>query len=397
MRAWRLASGMAGGQFATAAGPSPDPTDSYWSNVILLSHFDGTSGQTSATDQKGATINFSSGAQLVSGSKFGPTALGLPGTPSGYVQMDSSSVWNFGTNDLTLEFQLKWNGGTGGVISRRDGVAEGWAIQIESDGTIALRAKIGGTWSDRQVSSQPGAIVSSAAYQHVALTRSGNTWTIWVNGTSVGSASIAGTVDDVAKPIRVGQATSITYNENPLNGVIDELRVTKGVARYTAAFTPPTAAFPDAGPDLSKSARYWRMLFTTRSSGQYTNSSEIRFYDNAGQQVVATGRTYAGSLTYDDGTYRYPPANSFDNDLSTVTVMLNSESGDEYLQVDFGAPVSIAKGRFYPDTASSDKDAKMPRAFKLQYSANGTTWTDFAAVTGAATPDAGGYVDLLPS
>lgn len=155
--------------------------------------------------------------------------------------------------------------------------------------------------------------------------------------------------------------------------------------------------FAPAAIDPSISARYWRMLFTTRSSGPYTNSSEIRFYDNSGQQVLATGKTYAASLTYDDGTYRYPPANSFDNELSTVTVLLNSESGDEYLQVDFGAPVSIAKGRYYPDTSSSDKDAKMPRAFKLQYSANGTAWTDFASVTGAATPDAGGYVDLMPS
>ena len=31
-----------------------------------------------------------------------------------------------------------------------------------------------------------------------------------------------------------------------LDGNADELRITRGVARYTADFTPPTAAFPDS-------------------------------------------------------------------------------------------------------------------------------------------------------
>jgi hypothetical protein len=67
---------------------------------------------------------------------------------------------------------------------------------------------------------------------------------LFIDGTQSGSTltdttSFLGSVDRPA----VGGFGGFT--NNPLNGYIDDLRVTKGVARYTANFTAPTAAFPD--------------------------------------------------------------------------------------------------------------------------------------------------------
>jgi hypothetical protein len=84
---------------------------------------------------------------------------------------------------------------------------------------------------------------ASGAWVHLAVVRSSGVVTLYVNGTAEGStwsttATFSGNLL-VAGELYNGSTSS------PTNGYIDDLRITKGVARYTANFTPPTAAFPD--------------------------------------------------------------------------------------------------------------------------------------------------------
>jgi hypothetical protein len=62
---------------------------------------------------------------------------------------------------------------------------------------------------------------------------------LYVNGTSI--ISVADTTNYTDQNFTIGGWYSTGFL---LNGYIDDLRVTKGVARYTANFTPPAAAFP---------------------------------------------------------------------------------------------------------------------------------------------------------
>ena len=83
--------------------------------------------------------------------------------------------------------------------------------------------------------------ISLNTWAHLAIVRVGNTWTAYVNGTSLGSntSSVAFNLSGIYGTY-IGR-----YGHNPAyewNGYIDDLRITKGYARYTANFTPPTTA-----------------------------------------------------------------------------------------------------------------------------------------------------------
>jgi hypothetical protein len=83
-------------------------------------------------------------------------------------------------------------------------------------------------------------------WYHVALVRSGsgtNNMKLYLDGVLESQNTNTYTVP--VNDIVLGR-TYTNLNSEYFNGYIDDLRITKGVARYTANFTPPTAAFPNS-------------------------------------------------------------------------------------------------------------------------------------------------------
>ena len=73
----------------------------------------------------------------------------------------------------------------------------------------------------------------------MAITRQNGTCRLFVDGILAASATIAGSCTS-SNPLNIG------YNQRDntyVTGYIDDLRITKGIARYTSNFTPPTTAF----------------------------------------------------------------------------------------------------------------------------------------------------------
>ena len=85
-----------------------------------------------------------------------------------------------------------------------------------------------------------GGVLSTGTWYHVAVVRSGSTITTYLDGTSQSSATFTSSIGSTSKAVGIG--SEAPWTGFYFNGYLDDIRITNGVARYTANFTPPTAA-----------------------------------------------------------------------------------------------------------------------------------------------------------
>jgi hypothetical protein len=172
--------------------------------------------------------------------KYGTGSLAFDGTGD-YLTAPNIPSSGFGTGDFTIEFWLYVNSFLTYqtvVATRESGSpADKWTIGYDSGGSIYL-------YSNGFFGQSATGVITTGSWIYVAIVRASSTIKTYVNGTQSGSSS-SNTQNFIASPVGVGAAPAGT---EPMNGYIDDLRITKGYARYTANFTPPTAALPDIGP-----------------------------------------------------------------------------------------------------------------------------------------------------
>jgi len=225
--------------FRTLLNPTGE-TDPNFANVTLLLHMDGSNGSTTFTDNSlnSASITASGNAQIsTTQSKFGGASGYFDGNGD-YISSSSASITNFGTGDFTVEFWF-YSTITGAISifdSRTNETApngNGFVI-----GTNASSQWVVYQGSNRII----GSTLSTNTWIHVAVSRSGSSVRMFLNGNQTGSTwTTTNSFTDAAFLI----GTDYPKNARFVNGYIDDLRVTT-VARYTANFTAPTEAFPDS-------------------------------------------------------------------------------------------------------------------------------------------------------
>jgi hypothetical protein len=225
----------------TSNSTTPAITDPYFSSVSLLLNGDGTNGSQVFTDLSNSpkTITTNGNAQIsTSTKKYGTGAMYFDGAGD-YLSTPSSSGFNFGTSNFTLELFLNVAGvGSGDRFIIDSSNAQNILFRWASGGELQFYAVING--SVQQILSAPKNLIVGTWY-HLAVVRSGSNFYLYVNGINVNSSTNTGSLNTTnTVGINIGGQSSGDY----FNGYIDDLRITKGVARYTTNFTPPTSAFP---------------------------------------------------------------------------------------------------------------------------------------------------------
>lgn len=217
------------------------PFDEHWSKVSLLLHFDG-----SSIDASKFSSFTSIGDISYTQGRFDNAMRFLPASSSAINGLLGNETGNqnlsLGMGDFTVELFVKPNS----TYTQTDQVLislfntsgfAGWQVLLSGLKPAVYKYDGGGsTFLTSNV------VLSTSTWHHLAFCRLNGVSSLYVDGVLTSSAN------DPSNYLATDVKISIGYQEYggsryPFSGVIDELRITKGMTRYNGNFTPPNNPF----------------------------------------------------------------------------------------------------------------------------------------------------------
>lgn len=238
--AYAITTSYAGEHFVLMHDGTVTLGDPYWDNVLYACHFNGENNSTTFFEEKGATLTAVGNAKLTTTSPKFETACAIFDGSGDYIS-SNCTVDLSGSSDFTIEFWVyvddlaTYRGFLG---QRTNNSGQGWYIYVAPDGTLTCGSAMDNLgYGNRSL----GITVPVAQWVHIALVKTSTGYTGYVNGVAGTPLAVTGGFQTVAKTLTVGALGS--DGELVHKGKIDDVIITKGLARYTTNFTPPTAAF----------------------------------------------------------------------------------------------------------------------------------------------------------
>ena len=215
------------------------PTSAYGSSTgndsktSLLLHLDG-----NLTDSSSFNDSVTSSGSISYGAgKFGQAV----NTTNGFLLFNGAgSQYAVGSQDFTIDMWVKASAvdsaGSAFMVAGLNGSYEDWGFGMSPTGKLAIFGA-----NNTEVDSADGAFLTDNQWHHYAAVRHNGTATIYIDGVSVASGSMPNAFSNHSGQISIGCYNGIANNN--ILGLIDEFRLSVGVARWTSNFTPPTTAY----------------------------------------------------------------------------------------------------------------------------------------------------------
>jgi hypothetical protein len=237
------------------------------SNTSLYLPFDSDVNDNSPSAHSGTAAN--STAITNTHAKFGSFSLGLNGSNE-YVTYSNHADFQFGSGDFTIEAFVYFTGSPGDGASAYTIVRkfsydssnqQEYLLQIAANNVLEFVYSSNGSSSSNLTSTS---YLTASTWHHVAVTRAANILTLFLDGSSVGTASFSGALFSGTEPLYIGGRPD---SQTMFAGYIDDVRILKGNALYTANFTTPSSALTaSAATNVTDSRAYssiWSMSSQT--------------------------------------------------------------------------------------------------------------------------------------
>ena len=215
---------------------------------------------TSGTDSYTKLLLHMDGDQSDSGHKYnteGTPQLYPPTTISGldtlgymyfdgvteYLFSPASNDWNF-DGDFTIDFWLRNNLGSNKTLIKSVS-NENWNLASTGDWILVLGGGSRLTFYVKGVGNAGaiGTVLPTSPWHHVAVVRSGSSTKLYLNGTIDGNTLNSSATFGNTQLLKIAGPIQTNLTTGSLNGYMTEIRISKGIARWTSNFTPPTEIY----------------------------------------------------------------------------------------------------------------------------------------------------------
>jgi hypothetical protein len=180
---------------------------------------------------------------MVSVNKFGGSSIYFDGTGD-YIAMPSNAQAQFGTGDFTVECWFYPSATTNNGILQISSTAGG--LQANNTTNIAISVVSGQLSVYAASATYTGSSIAANTWYNVAVVRNSGVTKVYLNGSLITAFGSSGAITDTTNYTGTycvvgGYSSTATL----WNGYLDDVRITKGIARYTTNFVPPNSPFPN--------------------------------------------------------------------------------------------------------------------------------------------------------